>query len=55
MEELAREMQSALQEGGEAITTPDEFNMRVQEVVGRTGVHPRAASNPSHAFTRPVA
>ena len=36
VEELAREMQSALQEGGEAITTPDEFNTRVQEVVGRT-------------------
>lgn len=39
VEELAQEMQSALQEGGQDITTQDELMSRVKEVVGgETGV-----------------
>ena len=34
VEELAREMQSALEDGGEPITTPDQLMERVQDVVG---------------------
>lgn len=34
VEELAQEMQSALQEGDEAITTADQLMSRVQEIVG---------------------
>ena len=48
-------MQSALQEGDEAITTPDEFNTRMQEVVGRDRlVHffPRASKPTFTALLR---
>lgn len=34
VEDLAREMQSALEDGGEPITTPDQLMERVQDVVG---------------------
>ena len=34
VEDLAREMQTALEDGGEPITTPDQLMERVQDVVG---------------------
>ena len=34
IEDLAMEMQRALEEGGEPITSPDDLMLRVQDVVG---------------------